>query len=197
MNEEVSVVRAILLLWFLMFLGRLSLFESGQAIAQYANEYRIGAEDVLDITVWKNAELTRTVPVRPDGMISLPLIDDVRAAGLTPLELRDVLVKKLEEYIPSAQVSVIVSGVHSFKVSVLGEVAFPGRHALRSGATVLEALAMSGGLKEFAARSRIVVLRQAGKGGTQRIPFNYAKATAEGGEAENFSLRSGDIIVVP
>jgi polysaccharide export outer membrane protein len=191
------MIRAILLLCFLMLAGGEALFGAEQAIAQSANEYRIGPEDVLDITVWKNAELTRTVPVRPDGMISLPLINDVRAVGLTPLELRDVLVKKLEEYIPSAQASVIVSAVHSFKVSVIGEVAFPGRHELRSGATVLEALAMSGGLKEFAARSRIVVMRQSGKGGTQRMPFNYDKATAEGGEAENFSLRPGDIIVVP
>lgn len=191
------MIRAIWLLCFLMLAGGEAFFGAEQATAQSANEYRIGPEDVLDITVWKNAELTRTVPVRPDGMISLPLINDVRAAGLTPLELRDVLVKKLEEYIPSAQVSVIVSAVHSFKVSVIGEVAFPGRHALRSGATILEALAMSGGLKEFAARSRITVMRQSGKGGTQRLPFNYDKATAEGGEAENFLLRPGDIIVVP
>jgi polysaccharide export outer membrane protein len=191
------MIRAILLLCFLLLAGEESLFAAKQATAQYANEYRIGPEDVLDITVWKNAELTRTVPVRPDGMISLPLLNDVRAVGLTPLELRDVLVKRLEEYIPSAQVSVIVSAVHSFKVSVIGEVAFPGRHELRSGATVLEALAMSGGLKEFAARSRIVVMRQSGKSGTQRIPFNYDKAIAEGGEVENFSLRPGDIIVVP
>jgi polysaccharide export outer membrane protein len=125
------------------------------------------------------------------------LINEVRAVGLTPLELRDVIVKKLEEYIPSPQVSVIVSAVHSFKVSVIGEVAFPGRHEIRSGTTVLDALAMSGGLKEFASRGRIVVMRQDGKGGTKRMPFNYDRAIAEGGETENFSLRPGDIVVAP
>jgi polysaccharide export outer membrane protein len=167
------------------------------AASPFNGEYRIGPEDVLDISVWKNTELTRTVPVRPDGMISLPLVNEVRAVGLTPLELRALLIKKLEEYIPSPQVSVIVSAVHSFKVSVLGEVAFPSRHEIRSGTTVLEALAMSGGLKEFAARGRIVVMRQEGKGVTKRIPFNYDRAIAEGGEAENFSLRPGDIVIVP
>jgi polysaccharide export outer membrane protein len=160
-------------------------------------EYRIGPEDVLDIAVWKNTELTRTVPVRPDGMISLPLLNDVRVVGLTTLELRDVLSKKLEEYIPSPQVSVIVSAVHSFKISVIGEVAFPARHEIRSGTTVLDALAMSGGLKEFAARGRMVVMRQDGKGGIKRLPFDYNRAVEEGGESENFSLRPGDIIVVP
>jgi polysaccharide export outer membrane protein len=157
--------------------------------------YRIGPEDVLDIAVWKNADLTRRVPVRPDGMISLPLINDVRAAGLTPLELRDVLVKKLAEYMPTPQVSVLVAEVRSFKVSVLGEVSFAGRHVLQSKATVLDALAMSGGLKPFAARSRIVVLRPNGNG-TERIPFNYDKVVAGDG-AENFYLRPGDIILVP
>jgi polysaccharide biosynthesis/export protein len=193
----IVMIRAILLsCWvFRMVVG--FAFGAEPAIAQSVNEYRIGPEDVLDIAIWKNAELTRTVPVRPDGMISLPLINDVRAVGLTPLELRDVLIKKLEEYIPSPQVSVIVSAVHSFKVSVIGEVGFPGRHEIRSGTTVLDALAMSGGLKEFAARGRIVVMRQDGKGGTKRISFNYDKAIAEGGEAENFSLRPGDIVVAP
>lgn len=159
------------------------------------NTYRIGPEDILDIAVWKNADLTRTVPVRPDGMISLPLVNEIRAAGLTPLELRDALSAKLMEYMPAPQVSVAVSDVRSFKVSVLGEVAVAGRHVLQSKATVLDALAMSGGLKPFAARSRIVVLRQNGKG-MERLPFNYDKVV-DGDGAENFFLRPGDIILVP
>jgi polysaccharide biosynthesis/export protein len=157
--------------------------------------YHIGPEDVLDISVWKNADLTRKVPVRPDGKISLPLVNDVQASGLTPLELRDVLSKKLEAYMPSPQVSVTVAEVHSFKVSVLGEVPFAGRHVLQSKATVLDALALSGGLKEFAARSRIVVLRPTSKG-MQRIPFDYNKVVSGDG-AENIYLQPGDIILVP
>jgi len=157
--------------------------------------YRIGPEDVLDISVWKNVDLTRKVPVRPDGKISLPLVNDVQAAGLTPLELRDTLSKKLEAYMPSPQVSVTVAEVHSFKVSVLGEVPFAGRHMLQSKATVLDALALSGGLKEFAARSRIVVLRPTSKG-MQRIPFDYNKVVSGDG-AQNIYLQPGDIILVP
>jgi len=159
------------------------------------NEYRIGPEDVLDISVWKNLELTKKVPVRPDGMISLPLVHEVQAAGLTPAELRDVLTRKLEAYMPSPQVSVTVAEVHSFKVSVLGEVMFAGRHVLQSRATVLDALALSGGLKEFAARSRIVVLRPTGKG-MQRIPFDYNEVVSGDG-AQNIFLQPGDIILVP
>jgi polysaccharide biosynthesis/export protein len=159
------------------------------------DSYRIGPEDILDISVWKNADLTKKVPVRPDGMISLPLVNDVQAAGLTPLQLRDTLGKKLEAYMPSPQVSVTVVEVHSFKVSVLGEVPFAGRHALQSKATVLDAIAMSGGLKEFAARSRIVVLRANGKG-MQRIPFDYDKVVS-GDSAENIYLQPGDIVLVP
>src|SRR5713226_7645572 len=114
-------------------------------------EYLIGPEDVLDIAVWNNTDISRTVPVRPDGKISLPLLNDVQAAGLTPMQLRDVLIKLLTSYIPTPEVSVIIREVHSFKVSVIGEVKTPGRHELKSGATVLDVLAMAGGLGEFAA----------------------------------------------
>ena len=110
---------------------------------EQAPGYRIGPEDVLQISVWKNDALSRVVPVRPDGMISLPLLDDVPAAGLTPLELRDRLAQRLTEYIPSPEVSVIVTEVRSFKVSVLGQVAKPGRFELKSRATVLDDVVIS------------------------------------------------------
>jgi len=158
--------------------------------------YRIGPEDVLDIAVWNNASISRTVPVRPDGKISLPLLNDVQAAGLTPMQLRDVLIKKLAEYMPTPEVSVIIREVHSFKVSVIGEVKTPGRHELKSGATVLDVLAMAGGLGEFAARGRIVILRTEGNT-LKRIPFNYNKVVSANGELENFLLMPGDVIVVP
>jgi len=156
--------------------------------------YRIGPEDILQISVWKNDTLTRSVPVRPDGKISLPLLNDVQAAGLTALELREVLTRKLAEYMPSPEVSVIVSDIRSFKVSVLGEIGRPGRYELKSWTTVLDLLALAGGFTQFAARSRIVILQPDGKT-MKRIPFNYNKALA--GEQENFYLRNGDIILVP
>ena len=159
-------------------------------------EYRIGPEDTLLVSVWKNDAISKTVPVRPDGMVSLPLVQDVRAAGLTPLELRDVLAKKLAEYIPNPEVSVIVTEVRSFKVSVIGEVVKPARYELKSRTTVLDVLALAGGLNEFAARTRIVILRTDGKV-MRRIPFNYNKVIAAGGERDNLSLQPGDVIVVP
>ena len=170
--------------------------EDGSKPTPEQGDYRIGPEDVLDIAVWNNTAISRTVPVRPDGKISLPLLNDVQAAGLTPMQLRDVLIKKLAEYIPAPEVSVIVREVHSIKVSVIGEVKKPGRHELKSRATVLDALAMAEGLGEFAARGRIIILRPDGNT-LKRIPFNYNKVVSTDGELENFMLQPGDIIVVP
>ena len=171
-------------------------------------QYRIGPEDLLQISVWKNEAMSRNVPVRPDGKISLPLLNDVQAAGLTALELRDVLTQKLADYMPNPEVSVIVSEVRSFKVSVVGEVNRPARYELKSWTTVLDALALAGGFTPFAARSRIVILRPEGNT-VKRIPFNYNKVTSSreslldriinpGGEGqENFYLQNGDIVLVP
>lgn len=158
-------------------------------------EYRIGPEDVLDVLVWKNPELSRTVPVRPDGKVSLPLVNDIQAAGMTPSDLRQQLAARLGEFVPSPEVSVIIREIHAVKVAVVGAVKLPGRYELKSPATVLELLALAQGLTEFANRDRIVVLRQNGTA-TQRIPFNYRKV-ADGSEQENFFVRPGDIILVP
>jgi polysaccharide export outer membrane protein len=160
------------------------------------NEYRIGPEDVLNISVWKNEAISRTVPVRPDGKVTLPLLNDIEAAGLTPMQFRDLLIQKLTEYIPSPEVSVIVVEPRSFKVSVMGEIPKPGRYELRSRTTVLDMIALAGGLSQFASRTKIFVLRP--DGATQkRLPFNYNKAVSAGGEQENFYLQAGDIVVVP
>jgi polysaccharide export outer membrane protein len=140
--------------------------------------------------------MSRVVPVRPDGMISLPLLDDIRASGLTAMELREVIAKKLVEYMPAPEVSVIVTDVRSFKVSVMGEVAKPGRYELRSKTTVLDIVAQSGGFTQFAARSKIVVLRPNGKK-IERMAFNYNRVIASGGEDENFYLQPNDIVLVP
>ncbi len=164
--------------------------------AQPSADYKIGPEDLLDISVWNNKALSRTAPVRPDGKISLPLLNDVQAAGLTPMQLRDVIAKKLTEYMPNPEVSVIVREVNRFKVSVLGEVKKPGRFDFKSRATVLDAIALAGGLNDFAARSRIVILRQDGAG-TKRIPVNYNKIISTAANEDDFYLKPGDVVVVP
>jgi polysaccharide export outer membrane protein len=167
------------------------------AILTDANDYRIGPEDLLDISVWKNPELSRTVPVRPDGKVSLPLVNDIQASGLTPTALRQQLIERLSEYIPAPEVAVIVREVHSMKVAVVGSVKTPGRYELKSAATVLEMIALAQGFTDFAARDRIVILRQENGGGdTKRIPFNYRKVAA-GDEQANLVVQAGDIIVVP
>jgi polysaccharide biosynthesis/export protein len=167
-------------------------------------DYRIGPEDVLHVSVWQNAELTRSVPVRPDGKISLPLLDDVQAAGLTPTELRSVLLERLKEYIPAAEVSVIVTEVQSFKVSVVGKVRKPDRYRLRSPTSILDVIALAGGFEEDANTDKIVVLRPQPFAGSQkmgatfqRIYFNYKRTIGAGGESENIRLQADDIVVVP
>ena len=170
-----------------------------------AAEYVIGPEDVLDIAVWNNVEISRTVPVRPDGRISLPLLHDMQAAGFTPMQLRDHLTAALAKYMATPSVSVIVQQVHSVKVTVLGEVKTPGRYELKSRSTVLDVLAMAGGMTDYAERERIVVLRDVG-GSTQQIPFSVDKVTAKrrpGASASvdtgsiNFCLIPGDVVLVP
>jgi polysaccharide export outer membrane protein len=165
-------------------------------------EYVIGHEDVVEIAVWNNTSITRTVPVRPDGKISLPLLNDVQAAGLTAMQLRDRLTASLAEYMPTPSVSVIVREVHSFKVTVIGQVKTPGRYELKGRATVLDVLALAGGLTEFAERNGIVVMRPDGPV-TRRIPFQYASLASSNGRKnpkpgeENFCLHPGDIVFVP
>jgi polysaccharide biosynthesis/export protein len=177
---------------------------SGAAAAQEAaapsQDYAIGPEDVLDIAVWNNTDISRTVPVRPDGKISLPLLNDVQAAGLTPPQLRDSLAKLLAGYISAPIVSVMVREIHSFKVTVIGEVKTPGRYELRSRATVLDVLAMAGGLSQYAARARITVLRREGER-VRELPYDFEKimsrTSPKGAPQENFCVQAGDIIVVP
>ena len=165
--------------------------------------YVIGPDDVLDVTVWGNTEISRTVPVRPDGRISLPLLNDLHAAGLSPMALRDAVVKALQPFMPDASVSVLVKEIHSVKVAVLGEVKTPGRYEIKDRATVLDVLAMAGGFSEFADRAGIFVLRQE-SGQTRQIRFDYGKVTSKNGRhgsdgaaALNFCVRAGDVVVVP
>ena len=162
-------------------------------------EYLIGRGDVLEVSVWNNDTISRTVLVRPDGRISLPLLQDLTAASLTAMQLREYLEKTLARYIDKPVVSVIVREVHSYQVSVVGQVKTPGRFQLMDHATVLDALAMAGGLTEFANRGRITVLRRDGPQ-TTYIPFAYDRlVTRDGfhGGQDNFFLQGDDIILVP
>lgn len=158
-------------------------------------EYRIGPADVLQISVWKNESLTRTLPVRPDGMISLPLINEVRAAGLTPGQLRELLRERLSAYMPNPEISVIVEEVHSHSVSILGEVKKPGRFELKGRTTVLNVIAQAEGFSEFASKSNITILRQDGDK-MKRIRFDYDEIVSNG-KQQNVILQPGDIILVP
>lgn len=161
------------------------------------SDYIIGAGDVLQITIWKNDSLSRTVPVRPDGKISMPLLHDVQAAGLSAMQLRDKIATALGEFMPNPEVAVSVNDVRSLRVSILGEVAKPGVLELRGQTTILEALAMAGGFKDFASPSKITILRTDENGKTTRLRFNYNRAVGNSGDEENVLLRSGDVVVVP
>lgn len=158
--------------------------------------YIIGPQDVLDINVWKEAELTRVVPVRPDGRISLPLLNDIQAAGLTPGQLAAQITEGLKKFVTNPQVTVIVSQINSQRVYILGEAARPGAYPLLPRMTVLQALSSAGGFTMFANMKKIYVLRQEG-GKQEKFPFNY-KDVIDGKHSEqNITLKAGDQIVVP
>ena len=159
-------------------------------------EYLVGPGDVLHISVWKDASLDRIVTVRPDGMISYPLLSDLQASGLTPMQLQKNLADKLKQYMADPEVSVVVQEVHSFAVSVLGEVKTPGRYELKGQATVLDVLAQAGGLSPYASASRIVILRDEG-GVKKRMLFDYNAAVSKRAAEEVFYVHPSDIIMVP
>ena len=162
-----------------------------------SSDYVIGPEDLLIITVWKNEALSRTLPVRPDGKISLPLLHDVQAAGLTPMQLRDKLANALGEFLPNPEVAVTVSDVRSYRVSVLGEVQKPGVLQLKADTSVLEAIALAGGFRDFASPGKIMILRKDASGVTHKIPFNYNRVVKDNKSQDNVTLKSGDVVVVP
>lgn len=158
--------------------------------------YVIGPEDLLHIAVWREEGLTRQVRVRPDGRISFPLVGDIQAAGLTAPQLQAELTRLLQAYVTAPAVSVIVDEVNSYKVYVLGEVAKPGALPVRAPVTVLQALALAGGLKPFAAGDRMVLVRQL-EGRTLRLRLSYSDLVLGRNGAVNLTLESGDTLVVP
>jgi polysaccharide biosynthesis/export protein len=158
--------------------------------------YIIGPEDVLDINVWKEPDMTRTVPVRPDGKISLPLINDVQAAGSTPQQLAATVTDKLRKYVQEPQVTVIVTAINSQRVFVVGEVLRAGAFPLIPGMTVLQALSSAGGFTTFADVKRIHVMRMV-NGKQENLPFNYRDVLKGDNPSQNIKLQPGDTVIVP
>jgi polysaccharide export outer membrane protein len=166
-----------------------------QAVSQAGPEYRMGPEDVLRISVWENKELTLDLIVRPDGKISMPLIQDVVAEGQTAMELGNTIHQRLLAFIKEPQVSVIVLQVNAPRYYVIGNVAKPGPYLLRTETSVLQALAMAGGFTQFASTRGIKLIRNsAGKQEIRKV--NYNKMIDDDGEG-NYILKSGDTVVVP
>lgn len=164
-----------------------------QAAAQTVSpDYVLGNDDVLAISVWREPEITRTVPVRPDGKVSLPLIGEIQAKGLTPKQLQGNLTLALRSYLANPEVTVIVQEVRSQKFNILGEVARPGSYPLSKSTTVVDALAIAGGFRDFAKVKKIYILREQQSGSPLKIPFNYKDVVERNRFEQNVELKPND-----
>ena len=160
--------------------------------------YTIGAEDVLEITVWRNQDLSKTVQVRPDGRFSLPVIRDVLAVGKTPSQLADEITRRLREYVQNPVVAISVKEVNSYSIFVLGEVVKPGKYPLKSRTTLLQGITIAGGFTPVAARNQVVVFRFGENGsGMKTLTSSYDDIVLRGVISQNLELKAGDTVVVP
>jgi polysaccharide biosynthesis/export protein len=164
---------------------------------QQGKTYTIGNDDVLIISVWKEPDVSRTLPVRSDGKISLPLVGEVQATGQTPSQLEQTITGKLQNYITNPQVTVMVQQINSEKYNILGQVAKPGAYSLTQSTTVLDAIAAAGGFRDFAKQTKIYILRPNTKGEESRILFNYKDVINGKHLEQNIKLESRDTVVVP
>jgi polysaccharide export outer membrane protein len=163
-----------------------------------SDEYTIGAEDILEITVWRNQDLSKTVQVRPDGRFSMPVIRDVVAVGKTPSQLADEITRKLREYVQNPVVAISVKEVNSYSIFLLGEVVKPGKYPLKSRTTLLQGITIAGGFTTVAARNQVVVFRFGDNGsGMQTLTSSYDDIVLRGVIAQNLELQAGDTVVVP
>ena len=167
------------------------------ATKPHDDSFVIGNDDVLNINVWKEPDVSRSIPVRSDGKISLPLAGEIQAAGRTPLALEREIAGKLQNYISEPEVTVMVTQINSQKFNMLGQVAKPGSFSLTQASTVLDAIALGGGFRDFAKKKSIYVLRQNPDGSELRIPFNYKEVIKGKNPAQNIKLQPHDTIVVP
>jgi polysaccharide biosynthesis/export protein len=159
-------------------------------------DYVIGPDDVLSIVYWRDKDMTGDVAVRPDGNISLPLLNDVHAAGLTPTQLRDRLVEASKKYIEDPSVTVVVKQMNSRKVFITGEVAKPGPYPLTGPTTVLQLISIAGGLRDYAESKKIIVVRNE-NGKQTTLPFNYKDVVSRKNLKQNIELKPGDTVIVP
>ena len=169
---------------------------SATSVAVTPPDYVIGPDDVLSILIWREKDMSLDVTVRPDGKISLPLINDIVAAGLTPEQLRKQVVEQAEKLVEDAQATVIVKTINSRRVFITGQVEKPGSYALTTRMTVLQLIAMAGGLKEFAKSNRIVTMRNDG-GREERFIFDYNEVVEGKNLQQNLEMKPGDTVVVP
>lgn len=161
------------------------------------NSFIIGNDDVLAINVWKEPEISRSLPVRSDGRISLPLVGELQAAGRTPLQLEQEIARRLQSFMNDPEVTVIVQEINSEQFNILGQVQRPGSFPLTRTTTVLDAIAIAGGFRDFAKQKGIYILRPNPNGGETRIPFNYKDVIKGKNPAQNILLQPHDTVVVP
>lgn len=209
MNRNRNAAKALVLLFACMMFATLSWAqvtaesaapapaENSAATKAHDDNFVIGNDDLLAINVWKEPDISRSIPVRSDGKISLPLVGEVQAAGRTPLKLEQDITAKLKNFISEPEVTVIVQQINSQKFNVLGMVAKPGSYPLTNSATVLDAIALAGGFRDFAKKKSIYVLRQNADGTQTRLPFNYKDVIKGQNLAQNVKLQPRDTIVVP
>jgi polysaccharide biosynthesis/export protein len=165
--------------------------------APHNGTYIIGDDDVLSINVWNEKDISRSVPVRSDGKISLPLVGEIQAAGRTPFQLEQDITARLRNYITAPTVAVMVEKINSKKFNILGEVVRPGSYSTALAGTVVDAIALAGGFRDFAKKKDIYILRQAPDGKQARIRFNYTKFIKGKNLAQNINLEPHDTIIVP
>ena len=171
--------------------------DASTASKPHDDSFVIGNDDVLAINVWKEPDISRSIPVRSDGRISLPLVGEVQATGRTPLKLEQDIAAKLKNYIAEPEVTVIVQQINSQKFNILGQVNRPGSYVITNSVTVLDAIAVAGGFRDFAKQKNIYVLRQNADGTQTRMPFNYKEVVKGQNPAQNIKLLPRDTIVVP
>jgi polysaccharide export outer membrane protein len=157
----------------------------------------IGNNDMLAISVWKEPELTKAIPVRSDGKISLPLVGEIQAAGRSPLQLEQDITEKLKNFITTPEVTVIVQQVNSRKYNMLGEIQRPGSYPLVSTTTIMDAIAAAGGFRDFAKKTGVYVLRKSADGKESRLNFNYKDFIKGKNSSQNFKIEPNDTIIVP
>ena len=198
LKQSIWLLLGLALLLTLGCAPRLSPTVEAQAAAAQVVEdtYQLGPEDVIEISVWKEPDLTKQLAIRPDGKISYPLIGEIQAAGKTVKQVREEISKRLEKFVTDAQVTVILIKTQYYKIYVMGKVNKPGEFLVGRPANVMQALAMAGGLTPFASPSKIVVLRRVG-GTEQTFPFDYKSVSRGEFLEQNVILLPGDVVVVP